>query len=178
MTIVATAPAVREETRRTRRKEGRRIGRALKESAHAILEARRERFLMQGRRELLGVALGRHTVLERGKATPDDVRERLTLPSDIGPVCLGAVPKPLVLAGIIRRVGFVTTSRPVAHARQVSVWELVDPDAARQWLADHPAPLPVPTPADETATREPAPVADAAKSGAIHQRSLFGGEGV
>lgn len=172
MTIVSTAPPVREETRRTRRKEGRRIGRALKDSAHAILEARRDRFITQARRELLAV------LLERGTASADDVRERLTLPADIGPVCLGAVPKPFALARIIRRIGFVTTARPEAHARQVSVWELVEPDAARQWLADHPTSMPLTTPVDATETCDAAPVADVPPSGATHQRSLFGGGGV
>lgn len=147
------------------RRLGRREGHRLKDAAHAIHEARRDRFVMQGRRELLAV------LLERGTASADDVRERLTLPADIGPVCLGAVPKPFALARIIRRIGFVTTSRPEAHARPVSQWELVDPDAARQWLVDHPAPIPV-----ATATCEAAPVVDAAESGATHQRSLFGGE--
>ena len=162
---------MREETRRARRREGRRIGRALEDAAHAILEARRKRFLTLARRELLAV------LLERGTASADDVRERLTLPADIGPVCLGAVPKPFALSRIIRRIGLVTTTRPVAHARTISVWELVDPDAARQWLADHPAPLPHPTSTDEAATCEAAPVADAVESVATHQRSLFEGEG-
>lgn len=140
------------------RAEGRRRGRALKDAAHSVLEARRELFLIQARREQLGVLLERDTELKRGKASADDVRERLKLPANIGPVFLGAVPKPLALAGIIRRIGFVASARPEAHARPVSVWELVDAHAARQWLVDHPAPLPV----NENGPR---------------QRSLFDGEG-
>ena len=159
------------------RRLGRREGRRRKDAAHALLEARRDRFITQARRELLGVALERHTVSVRGRATPDDVRERLTLPADIGPVCLGAVPKPLALAGIIRRVGFVTTSRLVAHARPVSVWELVDAHAARQWLANHPTPMLLTSPVDAAETSEAAPVANATESAATHQRSLFDGEG-
>ncbi|HEY4258640.1 MAG TPA: hypothetical protein VGM98_00710, partial [Schlesneria sp.] len=89
-----------------------------------------------GRRILLAV------MLERGKASADDVRERLKLPPHIGPVCLGAVPKPLSVAGIIRRAGFVTSARPEAHARPVSVWELVDAAAARQWIINHPSQVP------------------------------------
>ena len=149
------------------RRLGRREGQRRKDEAHTILEARRDRFVTQARRELLDV------LLERGTASADDVRERLTLPPNIGPVCLGAVPKPLALAGIIRRIGFVASARPEAHARPVSQWELVDPDAARQWLVDHPAP----TPADAVEACEAAPLADAPESAANHQRSLFDGEG-
>ena len=134
------------------RRVGRSEGRRRKDAAHAILEARRARWLTLARRELL------YVLLERRTASADDVRERLTLPADIGPVCLGAVPKPFVAVGIIERAGFVASVRPEAHARPVSVWKLVDPDAARQWLADHPAPPSI----DETASR---------------QRTLFGGEG-
>ena len=148
-TIMIRAPNGADNPRRLGRREGQRR----KDEAHTILEARRDRFLMQARRELLGVALERDTASERGRASADDVRERLKLPADIGPVCLGAVPKPLALAGIIRRIGFVTSARPEAHARPVSQWELVDPDAARQWLVDHPAPTPVDEPASPARTQ-------------------------
>ena len=166
-TIMLLAPNGADNPRRLGGLEGQRR----KDVAHAVLEARRDRFIMPARRELFAV------LLERGTASADDVRERLKLPADIGPVCLGAVPKPLALAGIIRRAGFVASTRPEAHARPVSVWELVDAHAARLWLADHPAPTPVAMPVDAVETCEAAPVADAAESAATHQRSLFDGEG-
>jgi hypothetical protein len=146
------------------RRAGRREGHRRKDAAHAILDARRERFVTQARRQLLFV------LLEQGTASADDVRERITLPADIGPVCLGAVPKPLALAGIIRRIGYTVTSRPVAHARPVSIWELVDPDAARRWLADHPEPSPIITPTDSPGVTEAAP--DVANFPSV-QRTLF-----
>lgn len=160
-----------EDDPNNKQRAGRQRGRALMDAAHAVLEARREWFLIQARRELLAV------LLERGTASADDVRERLKLPANIGPVCLGAVPKPLALAGIIRRISFVASARPEAHARPVSLWELVDAHAARQWLADHPAPLPLTSPVDAVETCEAAPVVDAAESAANHQRCLFDGEG-
>jgi hypothetical protein len=132
------------------RKAGRREGHRRKDAAHAVLDARRERFLVAARRVLLIVGL------ERGKAFSDDWRDVVKLPAGIDPVCFGAVPKPLALAGIIRRAGFVVTSRPEAHGRPVSVWELIDRDAALQWLADHPEP---PDDEDSPPTAgEPSPV--------------------
>ena len=114
-----------------RRTAGRIEGRRLKASNLAVLDARRARHLVAARRVLLTV------LLDRGKGSADDWRDVVTLPDGIDPVCFGAVPKPFALAGIIRRAGFIKTSRPVAHARPVSVWELVDPEAARLWLAKH-----------------------------------------
>jgi hypothetical protein len=73
-----------------------------------------------------------------GQATADDVRDALDLPEGIDPVCLGAVPIALARAGIVRRVGYVPTCRPDAHARPVSLWALADRAAAVRWLADHP----------------------------------------
>ena len=117
------------------REAGKNEGRRRKDFALSVLESRREWFVIEGRRILLT------ELLAKGTASADDVRERLALPPDIGPACLGAVPRPLALAGVIRKSGFVTTSRPEAHARPVTRWELVDAAAARQWLANHPAQL-------------------------------------
>ena len=118
-----------------RREVGRNEGRRRKDFALSALESRREWFVTQGRRILLT------ELLSKGTASADDVRERLALPPDIGPVCLGSVPRPFAQSGMIRRSGYITTSRPEAHARPVTRWELVDTAAARQWLADHPAGL-------------------------------------
>lgn len=107
-------------------------GQTRKLDAHALLEARREVYVLRGRRALLAA------LLDRGEATADDVRAAVELPDKINPVCLGAVPGPLALAGIIERVGFAETRRPDAHARPVSVWRLADRDAALVWLAAHP----------------------------------------
>jgi hypothetical protein len=43
---------------------------------------------------------------------------------------------------VIRADGYVASARPESHARPLRLWRLVDPVAARQWLADHPAPRP------------------------------------
>ena len=67
-------------------------------------------------------------------------RRRLTTCPGIDAKCFGAVPGPLVLAGIIRRDGFAVTARPTAHARPVSRWALRDREAAERWLRDHSEP--------------------------------------
>lgn len=107
-------------------------GEARKLDAHALLEARREVYVLRGRRALLAA------LLARGEATADDVRDAVELPDEINPVCLGVVPGLLARAGIIERVGFAESRRPDAHARPVSVWRLADRAAALGWLAAHP----------------------------------------
>ncbi len=119
-------------------------GEARKLDAHALLEARREVYVLRGRRVLL------QRLLDAGEATADDVRDAVELPDRINPVCLGVVPGPLARAGIIERVGFVESRRPDAHARPVSVWRLADRAAALTWLAAHPD-RPDPTPAEADA---------------------------
>ncbi len=107
-------------------------GERRKLDAHATLQARRELYVHRGRRALLA-ALLRH-----GTATADDVRQAVTLPAGVNPVCLGSVPGHLARAGIIRRRDFVNTNRTAGHARPVTRWELIDHDAAERWLAAHP----------------------------------------
>lgn len=111
---------------------GRAVGEARRDEALALLANRRDLYVLRGRRALLTA------VLAVGQATADDVRDALELPADIDPVCLGAVPVALARAGIVRRVGYVPTCRPDAHARPVSLWALADRAAAIRWLADHP----------------------------------------
>jgi len=119
-------------------------GEARKLDAHALLETRREVYVLRGRRALL------RRVLDAPEATADDVRDAVELPDEINPVCLGVVPGPLARAGIIERVGFAESRRPDAHARPVSVWRLADRAAALAWLAAHPD-RPDPTPAEADA---------------------------
>ena len=88
-------------------------------------------------------------VLERHEITADDVRAVVPIPPGIKPVVVGAVFRDLADAGILCRVGYRNSKRPVAHARPLTVWRLINVDAALAWLAAHP-----PTPAD------PAPAAD------------------
>jgi len=46
---------------------------------------------------------------------------------------------PLVNVGIVEKVhGGEKTSRPIAHARPVTIWRLRDRAGAERWLADHP----------------------------------------
>ncbi len=98
----------------------------------SLLADRRALHVLRGRRALLS------KLLERGTATADDVRRAVPLPDGVTPKCFGAVPAELARAGIIERVGYVTTARAQAHARPVSVWRLRDRAAAMAWLAAHP----------------------------------------
>ena len=106
-------------------------GEAPKRAALRLLEARRARLIRAGRRALL------LKLLDGRPASADDVRAAVPTPPGICPKFFGAVPGELARARIIRRVGFVPTARRVAHARQLSLWELRDHAAALQWLATH-----------------------------------------
>ncbi len=99
----------------------------------AALAKRRSVYVRRGQRALLTA------LLTAGEASADDVRNAVELPPGIDPVCLGAVPGALARTGIIRRVGYVSTCRSVAHARPVALWTLADRQRALAWLADHPA---------------------------------------
>jgi hypothetical protein len=107
-------------------------GERLKREALALLEVRRETYIVRGRRALLA------RLLDVGTATADDVRAAVPIPTGINPKCFGAVPGQLARAGIIGRVGFAETTRREGHARPLSVWRLIDRAGALQWLADHP----------------------------------------
>lgn len=80
-------------------------------------------------------------LLEHGTATIEDLPAELRDAGGIRrPTWLGSVSYGLRVAGLIRRVEYIETTRAVAHRRPVSVWELTDVDAARAWLAEHSAP--------------------------------------
>lgn len=111
---------------------GRLEGRRRKLSAHALLEAHREFYIRRMARALV------QALLDRGRATADDMRRAVELPARIDPRCCGAVTGPLARAGIMRRVGYLPSARREAHARPLSVWELIDAAAARYWLLTHP----------------------------------------
>ncbi len=106
-------------------------GKRRKADALALLEARREVYVLRGRRALL------QTLLALGSATADDVRELVDLPPGIDPKCFGTVPGPLARAGIIRADGFAKTCRPEGHARPVTIWTLIDRCKAERWLTAH-----------------------------------------
>ncbi len=108
-------------------------GERLKADAHALLEARREVFVLRGRRALLTVMLGGN-----GIATADDVYAAVELSADLDPRFLGAVPGRLAYDSIIRPVGFVRSTHPERHASWLQVWELADQQKALRWLADYP----------------------------------------
>jgi hypothetical protein len=107
-------------------------GERRKQDILQTLTARRETYVNRGRRVLLA------RLLSHGLATADDVRRAVELPDKIDPRCLGSVPGPLARAGIIRIAGYEKSDRKERHASIIGVWELLDADAARDWLARHP----------------------------------------
>jgi hypothetical protein len=109
---------------------GRGEGERAKSPAIDLWAARRE-LLLKGRRTLVAAALC------HGTASADDVRARVDLPPGVDPKCFGLVPGPLVRARVIEPVGVAQTRRPIAHARHVTVWKLVDPAVAATWLTEN-----------------------------------------
>ena len=111
-----------------------------KQRRKAMLASRRayrRPYLLRGRRALL------EYLLFTGKGTIDDVRDRVELPWIVDPKLFGAVPGELAKAGIIRRVGYAPTCRPVARGRPITVWGIGDAQAAARWLRDHPDQIPL-----------------------------------
>lgn len=107
-------------------------GERRKQDAFALLAATREVVIRRAQRALLTV------LLETGSGTADDVRALVELPPGVNAKCFGAAPGPLARAGIISQAGFVKTNRPEAHARPLTLWELVDRVTAMRWLDSHP----------------------------------------
>jgi hypothetical protein len=126
------------------RQAGQQEGEGRKEAAHARLEAHRDILIRRARRALL------LRLLEAGTATADDVADRIgPTGAGIDPRWLGAVPRLLALAGIIRRVGYCTSARPIRHASVLTVWELADRAGALAWLTRNPDLPDSPEPDDE-----------------------------
>jgi hypothetical protein len=107
-------------------------GELLKRQAHDLLKARRAVFVRRGQRALLA------ELLRSGTATIDDARDAVSLPPHIGPKLFGAVPGPLLKAGIITPACYVPSRRAKAHARPVLRWVLIDRRAANAWLTRNP----------------------------------------
>lgn len=123
------------------RRDGLTEGERRKTDALDLLAVHRESVVRSAQRALIRL------LLDHGTATADDVRGLVDLPDGLNPKLFGAAPSPLAKRGIIRADGFTRSCRPEAHARPVTVWRLVDPLAAEQWLRVHPE-LPAP---DDTA---------------------------
>lgn len=117
---------------------GVREGERRKQAALGLLAERRAVLVRRGRRALLTVLLCQDT------ATADDVAEAVTVPDDLDPRWLGAVPGGLAKAGLIYGDGYVKSRRPQRHASILQVWKLADRSAALDWLARNPD-LPDPT---------------------------------
>jgi len=105
-----------------------------KDEALANHEARRCYVLLHARHAFLNY------LLETGTVTADDIRGKIEIPDGVNPVCLGSVPGLFARGLMIRRCGYVESTRPAAHARPLSVWELLNREKAEQWLTNNPLP--------------------------------------
>ena len=112
-------------------------GERLRDEALNLLRTHRARLIRELTRAAVLIAL------ERGTVCADDVRDRVPIPSEINPVIVGAAMRDVADAGIITRAGYRKTCRAIAHARPLTVWQLVDREAAVAWLRDHPSIEPV-----------------------------------
>jgi hypothetical protein len=152
------------------RKAGQQEGERRKDAAHSLLEALREIYIRRARRALL------LRLLEAETATADDVVESSgPAPDGIDGRFLGTVPGPLARAKIIRRTGYVPSSRPSRHASTLSIWQLDDRAGAIAWLARNPE-LPEPDPGDDDGAPSPTPSkppSPAPLAVALHQPRLF-----
>ena len=115
-----------------RKDNPKRDGERRKGEAFTNLEAHREVVLLKARRVFCAV------LLEKGRATIDDVRSVIILPDGMNPVCMGPVATSFARLRWIERAGFIQTTRAEGHARPVSIWELKSPNGVAQWLLDHP----------------------------------------
>ena len=77
-------------------------------------------------------------LLARGRASSDDIRAVVKIPSDIHPSCIGAAVSALVRDRLIVLDSVATTTRRVAHSRLLRVWRLSDRHAATEWIKNHP----------------------------------------
>lgn len=109
-------------------------GERLKAEAFARMENCNDTLLVRGRRALLNKAL------TDGVASADDVRDVVPVPDGVNPKIFGPVPSPLAKANIIRPRRPIKTRRAVGHARYITEWELIDPQAAVRWLFENPEP--------------------------------------
>ena len=107
-------------------------GESLRDAALNRLRARRADLI----RECTAAAL--RVALDRGEVCADDVRAVVPIPADISPKFVGVVFRDLADAGILCRVGYRNSKRAAAHARPLTVWRLINVDAALAWLAAHP----------------------------------------
>ena len=141
-------------------------GQNRKNDAHDLLEQYRSALILAGRRALLEL------LLRDEVATMDDVRDVVTVPAQVNPTVLGAVPNVLARAGIIEAVGYRQSRRPESHARPIRVWRLIDRAAAIDWLRTHPALPPVGNSPDEEDSQECTQVAVATQLPLFHDTEV------
>jgi hypothetical protein len=123
-------------------------GEDLRDAALLLLRDRRGSLVRLVQRAYLAL------LLDRGPSTCDPVRDLVPIPPGTDPRLVGAAVRQLAERDLIYRVGLSRSTRPQAHARDLPIWGIADPDAARAWLAAHPE-LPGPGDPDDPPTVQP-----------------------
>ena len=93
---------------------------------------RRAEYVRSARRVLVDILLCRSDW--PAVASMDDVRRFHPVPRDMDPRVLAGVPGVLHRAGLIAPIWHCQTRRPAGHGRWLTVWSLVDRDAAKAWM--------------------------------------------
>jgi hypothetical protein len=73
-------------------------------------------------------------LIELDEVTPDDLRGRVQLPSDVNPTIFGAVFRRFSADGLIELAGYRRSVRPEAHARPVGIWRALDRPALHELM--------------------------------------------
>jgi hypothetical protein len=107
-------------------------GETRKRDAHQLLRDRRTALVRLAQRALVC------RVLDAGVGNADHIREAVELPDGINPNVFGSVPGELSRAGIIGAAGFCKSRRPEANSNLLRSWQLLDRQAAIDWLKVHP----------------------------------------
>jgi len=130
--------------------DGRTLGEAKRDAAHAKLEAKRDLIILRARRAMI------ETALQDGEATADCVHHVLgELPAGIDKRCLGPVGRGLALAGIFCEAGMEKSRRAERNASRLIRWKVCDREKAVKWLRDHPEPAGEDKPADDKLPKQP-----------------------
>jgi hypothetical protein len=107
-------------------------GERRRDAALALLRLRRAVLVRRVQRAYLAL------LLDRGPSTTDPVRAAVPIPEGTDPRLVGAAVRGLAELQLIRRAGLSRSVRPEAHGRDLPLWEIADPAAARAWLDSHP----------------------------------------
>jgi hypothetical protein len=115
------------------RRAAQREGEALKLAMTSLVERFKPVWTRRIQRAFLGL------LIEQQTGTTDDIRSDVDVPPESGTAIWGAAVQGLAQARLIRRLDYVTSSRPERHGCPIGLWTLaVEHADVRRWLDAHP----------------------------------------